>query len=72
MIATCTPPTQGPQHTLPFGTTVGVDVMQGLSQIPTFAVLDAEASEIDMDGLAVRVCSLEHLLSMKRASERAR
>jgi predicted nucleotidyltransferase len=49
-----------------------VDVMQGLPQVPTFAVLDAEASDIDMDGLTVRVCSLDHLLSMKRASERPR
>jgi predicted nucleotidyltransferase len=49
-----------------------VGVLQGLPQVPTFAVLDAEASDVDMDGLAVRVCSLDHLLEMKRASERAR
>lgn len=49
-----------------------VDVLQGLPQVPTFSVLDAEATEIDVDGLSVRVCSLEHLLAMKRASERPR
>jgi predicted nucleotidyltransferase len=49
-----------------------VDVLQGLPQVPTFAVLDAEASDVDIDGLRVRVCSLEHLLAMKRASERPR
>lgn len=49
-----------------------VDVLQGLPQIPTFSDLDAEASDVDMEGLAVRLCSLEHLLEMKRASERPR
>jgi predicted nucleotidyltransferase len=49
-----------------------VDVLQGLPQIPTFADLDAKATNVDMDGLAVRVCSLDHLLEMKRASERPR
>lgn len=49
-----------------------VDVLQGLPQIPGFAVLEADATDVDMDGLAVRVCSLGHLLEMKRASERPR
>lgn len=49
-----------------------VDVLQGLPQIPPFAVLDAEASEVDIEGLSVRVCSLGHLRAMKRASERPR
>jgi predicted nucleotidyltransferase len=49
-----------------------VDILQGLPQIPSFAALDAEASDVDLDGLTVRVCSLEHLLEMKRASERPR
>jgi predicted nucleotidyltransferase len=49
-----------------------VDVLQGLPQVPSFAALDAEATDVDMDGLAVRVCSLGHLLEMKRASERPR
>ncbi len=49
-----------------------VDVLQGLPQIPSFAVLDEKATEVDMDGLVVRVCSLEHLIEMKSASERPR
>jgi predicted nucleotidyltransferase len=49
-----------------------VDILQGLPQIPSFAALDAEATDVDIDGLAVRVCSLDHLLEMKRASERPR
>jgi predicted nucleotidyltransferase len=49
-----------------------VDVLQGLPQIPSFGALDTGASEVDLDGLAVRVCSLEHLLEMKRASQRPR
>jgi predicted nucleotidyltransferase len=28
--------------------------------------------EVDVDGLVLRVCSLEHLLAMKRSSGRAR
>jgi predicted nucleotidyltransferase len=49
-----------------------VDVLQGLPQVPSFAVLDAQAADVDIGGLRVRVCSLEHLLEMKRASERPR
>ncbi len=49
-----------------------VDVLQGLPQIPSFAALDAEASSIDLDGLEIRVCSFDHLLAMKRASDRPR
>ena len=49
-----------------------VDVLQGLPQIPPFAVLDAEAKEVDLDGLSVRICSFEHLREMKRSSNRAR
>jgi predicted nucleotidyltransferase len=49
-----------------------VDVLQGLPQIPSFAVLDAEAKDVDIGGLHVRVCSLEHLFEMKRSSTRPR
>ena len=49
-----------------------VDVLQGLPQVPRYAELDAAAEAIDLDGLPVRVCSLEHLLAMKRASDRPR
>jgi predicted nucleotidyltransferase len=49
-----------------------VDVLQGLPQVPPFAALDEKAKDVDLDGLVVRVCSLEHLIQMKRASERPR
>lgn len=49
-----------------------VDVLQGLPQVPAFAALAAEAKEVDLDGVSVRVCSLEHLLAMKRAGDRPR
>lgn len=49
-----------------------VDVPQGLPQVPSFAVLDAQAADVDIGGLRLRVCSLEHLLEMKRASDRPR
>lgn len=40
--------------------------------MPSFAALDAEAADVDLGGMIVRVCSLDHLLAMKRASERPR
>jgi predicted nucleotidyltransferase len=49
-----------------------VDVLQGLPQVPRFAALEEKAEDVDLDGLVVRVCSLEHLIGMKRASERPR
>jgi predicted nucleotidyltransferase len=49
-----------------------VDVLQGLPQVPGFDQLSAGATEVDMDGLRVRVCSLEDLMAMKRASDRPR
>jgi predicted nucleotidyltransferase len=49
-----------------------VDVLQGLAQIPSFEALDGKATEVDIDGFVVRVCSLEQLLDMKRASDRPR
>lgn len=49
-----------------------IDVLQGMPQIPPFATLDAEATDVEINGLSVRVCSLGHLLQMKRASERPR
>jgi len=49
-----------------------VDILQGLPQVPSFTALDDKATDVEMDGLVVRVCSLDHLLAMKRASERPR
>jgi hypothetical protein len=56
-------------------TTLGrVDVMQWLDGLDTeelYAKLDSDALESDIDGLKVRVCSLDHLLAMKRVAGRA-
>ena len=49
-----------------------VDVLQGLPQVPAFATLDERASDVDIEGLVVKVCSLEDLLAMKRTSDRPR
>jgi predicted nucleotidyltransferase len=49
-----------------------IDVLQGLPQVPRFEELERQAKDVDLDGLPVRVCSLEHLLEMKRASDRSR
>jgi predicted nucleotidyltransferase len=49
-----------------------IDVLQGLPQVPTFSALDERATEVDLDGLVVKVCSLDDLLAMKRASDRPR
>jgi predicted nucleotidyltransferase len=49
-----------------------IDVLQGLPQVPSFSVLDEGATEVDLDGLVVKVCSLDDLLAMKRASDRPR
>jgi predicted nucleotidyltransferase len=49
-----------------------IDVLQGLPQVPTFSALDEHAAEVDIDGLVVKVCSLDDLLAMKRASDRPR
>ncbi len=49
-----------------------VDVLQGLPQVPGYSELEERATSIDIVGLEVRVCSLEHLLDMKRASNRLR
>jgi hypothetical protein len=49
-----------------------VAVLQGLPQVPRFAALDERASEVEIDGLVVKVCALDDLLAMKRASDRPR
>jgi predicted nucleotidyltransferase len=49
-----------------------IDILQGLPQVPTFDVLDERATDVDIDGLVVKVCSLDDLLAMKRASDRPR
>jgi predicted nucleotidyltransferase len=49
-----------------------IDVLQSLPQVPAFASLDERASEVDLEGLVVKVCSFDDLLAMKRASDRPR
>lgn len=49
-----------------------LDVLQGLPQVPSFGELKSDARDADIGGLSVRVCSLESLLAMKRASSRQR
>lgn len=49
-----------------------VDVLQGLPQVPRYADLRADAVDVDLDGVTIRVCSLATLLAMKRASSRPR
>lgn len=49
-----------------------IDVLQGLPQVPRYDELEEQARDLDLAGLLVRVCSLEHLLEMKRASDRPR
>lgn len=50
-----------------------VDVMQWLDGLDTedlYAKLNPDALESDVNGLKVRICSLEHLLAMKRVAGR--
>jgi predicted nucleotidyltransferase len=49
-----------------------IDVLQGLPQVPRFDDLEKQARNVDIEGLTIRVCSLDHLLDMKRASDRPR
>ncbi len=49
-----------------------IDVLQGLPQVPRYEELERNGKDVNLDGLPLRVCSLEHLLAMKRASGRAR
>ena len=44
-----------------------LDVVQLLPGVPGYGELAARATSIDFGGVPVRVCSLEHLIAMKRA-----
>ena len=46
--------------------------LQGLPQVPSFSQLDGDGKSVDLDGITVKVCSLDALRAMKGASERAR
>jgi hypothetical protein len=47
-----------------------VDVLQGLPQVPAYSELSRDAVTVDLGDLAIRVCSLDALLAMKRAASR--
>jgi hypothetical protein len=38
-----------------------VDVLQGLPQVPSFSELDGDGRPVHLDGITVKVCSLEAL-----------
>lgn len=47
-----------------------LDIVQGLDGVPTFDELDSRASEAEVLGVKVAVCSVEDLRAMKRAAGR--
>jgi predicted nucleotidyltransferase len=49
-----------------------LDVVQGLDGVPTYDELRAEATEAEVLGIRVLVCSFEDLKAMKRAAGRTR
>jgi predicted nucleotidyltransferase len=49
-----------------------LDVVQGLEGVPSYEELRARATEADVLGVGVAVCSVEDLREMKRAAGRTR
>jgi predicted nucleotidyltransferase len=49
-----------------------LDIVQGLDGIPSYADLRSRASEAEILGVTVAVCSIEDLKAMKRAAGRTR
>ncbi len=49
-----------------------LDVVQGLDGVPSYVELRARASEAEVLGVAVMVCSADDLRAMKRAAGRTR
>lgn len=49
-----------------------LDVVQGLDGVPNYEELRANASEVDVLGTKVAVCSVDDLRAMKRAAGRTR
>lgn len=55
-------------RSLSVSTAVGdLDIVQRLPGTPGYETLESAAIEVDAFGIALRVCSLEHLKAMKRA-----
>jgi predicted nucleotidyltransferase len=49
-----------------------LDVVQGLDGILPYAELRASAIDVEMAGVTIAICALEHLRAMKRAAGRPR
>ena len=49
-----------------------LDVVQGLEGVQSYADLRAQAIDVELAGVSVAVCSLDHLRAMKRAAGRPR
>jgi predicted nucleotidyltransferase len=49
-----------------------LDVVQGLDGVPTYEELSSRATEAQILGVSVAVCSIEDLKAMKRAAGRTR
>jgi hypothetical protein len=49
-----------------------LDVVQGLEGVLPYAELRAEAIDVEMAGVTITICALEHLRMMKRAAGRPR
>lgn len=58
---------------VPIETDLGrLDVVQGLDGVPGYEELRAQASEAEVLGVRVLICSRDHLKAMKRAAGRTR
>jgi len=56
-----------------FDTTLGkIDILAYPSGAPSYETLRAEATEITVEGRAVRIASLDHLIAMKEAAGRTK
>jgi hypothetical protein len=49
-----------------------LDVVQGLEGVPAYAELRVRAIDVEMAGVTIAICALEHLRTMKRAAGRPR
>jgi hypothetical protein len=49
-----------------------LDVVQGLDGVLSYAELRTAAIEVEMAGVTIAICALEHLRAMKRAAGRPR
>lgn len=49
-----------------------LDVVQGLQGVLSYAELRAEAIDVEIAGVTIAICALEHLRAMKKAAGRPR